>query len=105
VPFTLALPYADYTWTIVLSIIIGIIFSSAFSAIVVFAQELMPGRIGMIAGIFFGFAFGSGGIAAAALGLLADVRGIEFVFQLTSYLPLLGLLTIFLPRLDTRHRR
>lgn len=97
VPFTLALPYADYTWTIILSIIIGIIFSSAFSAIVVFAQELMPGRVGMIAGIFFGFAFGSGGIAAAALGALADVRGIDFVFQVTSYLPLLGLLTIFLP--------
>ena len=74
VPFTLALPYADYTWTIVLSVIIGIIFSSAFPAIVVFAQELMPGRVGMIAGIFFGFAFGSGGIAAAALGVLADLR-------------------------------
>ena len=96
-PFTLALPYADYNWTIVLSIIIGIIFSSAFSAIVVFAQELMPGRIGMIAGIFFGFAFGSGGIAAAALGALADIRGIGFVFAVTSYLPLLGLLTVFLP--------
>jgi FSR family fosmidomycin resistance protein-like MFS transporter len=97
VPFTLALPYADYTWTLVLSVAIGIIFSSAFSAIVVFAQELMPGRVGMIAGIFFGFAFGSGGIAAAALGALADVRGIHFVFVVTSYLPLLGLLTIFLP--------
>jgi FSR family fosmidomycin resistance protein-like MFS transporter len=96
-PFTLALPYADYTWTIVLSVVIGIIFSSAFSAIVVFAQELMPGRVGMIAGIFFGFAFGSGGIAAAALGLLADARGIGFVFVVTSYLPLLGLLTVFLP--------
>jgi len=104
-PFTLALPYADYTWTIVLSIVIGIIFSSAFSAIVVFAQELMPGRVGMIAGIFFGFAFGSGGIAAAALGLLADVRGIDFVFVVTSYLPLLGLLTILLPNMNTRHVR
>jgi MFS transporter, FSR family, fosmidomycin resistance protein len=104
-PFTLALPYADYTWSIVLSVVIGIIFSSAFSAIVVFAQELMPGRVGMIAGIFFGFAFGSGGIAAAALGLLADVRGIDFVFVVTSYLPLLGLLTIFLPNMDTRHRK
>ena len=104
-PFTLALPYADYTWTIVLSIVIGIIFSSAFSAIVVFAQELMPGRVGMIAGIFFGFAFGSGGIAAAALGLLADVRGIDFVFVITSYLPLLGLLTILLPNMNTRHVR
>src|SRR6185436_18299066 len=75
-PFTLALPYADFTWTIVLTVIIGLVFSSAFSAIVVFAQELMPGRVGMIAGIFFGFAFGAGGIAAAALGALADVRGI-----------------------------
>jgi FSR family fosmidomycin resistance protein-like MFS transporter len=64
----------------------------------------MPGRVGMIAGIFFGFAFGSGGIAAAALGLLADVRGIDFVFVVTSYLPLLGLLTVFLPKMDTRHR-
>ncbi len=103
VPFTLALPYADYAWTIVLSVVIGIIFSSAFSAIVVFAQELMPGRVGMIAGIFFGFAFGSGGIAAAALGLLADVRGIDFVFAVTSYLPLLGLLTIFLPDMKRKH--
>jgi FSR family fosmidomycin resistance protein-like MFS transporter len=101
-PFTLALPYADYTWTIVLSIVIGVIFSSAFSAIVVFAQELMPGRIGMIAGIFFGFAFGSGGIAAAALGALADVKGIGFVFVVTSYLPLLGLLTIFLPDMNRK---
>jgi FSR family fosmidomycin resistance protein-like MFS transporter len=82
---------------VVLSIVIGIVFSSCFSAIVVFAQELMPGRIGMIAGIFFGLAFGAGGIAAAALGALADVKGIDYVFQLTSYLPLLGILTVFLP--------
>ena len=96
-PFALALPYADFTWTIVLSIIIGIVFSSCFSAIVVFAQELMPGRIGMVAGIFFGLAFGAGGIGAAALGALADVKGIDFLFQVTSYLPLLGFLTVFLP--------
>src|SRR5690606_24459347 len=96
-PFTLALPYADLTWTVILTVIIGLIFSSAFSAIVVFAQELMPGRIGMIAGIFFGFAFGAGGISAAALGALADVRGIQYVFWLCSFLPLVGLLTIFLP--------
>lgn len=96
-PFALALPYADFTWTAILSIIIGIVFSSCFSAIVVFAQELMPGRIGMIAGVFFGLAFGAGGIAAAALGALADVKGIDFVFQLTSYLPLLGVLTVLLP--------
>jgi FSR family fosmidomycin resistance protein-like MFS transporter len=96
-PFALLLPYADFTWTVVLSIVIGIIFSSCFSAIVVFAQELVPGRVGMIAGIFFGFAFGIGGIAAAALGALADIKGIDFVFQVTSYLPLLGLLTVLLP--------
>jgi FSR family fosmidomycin resistance protein-like MFS transporter len=101
-PFALALPYADFTWTVVLSIVIGIVFSSCFSAIVVFAQELMPGRIGMIAGVFFGLAFGAGGIGAAALGALADVRGIDFVFQLTSYLPLLGLLTVFLPNFDRK---
>jgi MFS transporter, FSR family, fosmidomycin resistance protein len=96
-PFTLALPYADLTWTVILTVIIGLIFSSAFSAIVVFAQELMPGRVGMIAGIFFGFAFGAGGIAAAALGALADVTSIEYVFWLCSFLPLAGLLTVFLP--------
>jgi FSR family fosmidomycin resistance protein-like MFS transporter len=98
-PFTLALPYADLTWTVVLTVLIGLIFSSAFSAIVVFAQELMPGRIGMIAGIFFGFAFGAGGIAAAALGALADVTGIEYVFWVISFFPLAGLLTVFLPRM------
>ncbi|WP_354043654.1 MFS transporter [Devosia sp. UYZn731] len=96
-PFTLALPYADLTWTVILTIIIGLIFSSAFSAIVVFAQELMPGRVGLIAGIFFGFAFGAGGIAAAALGAVADFTSIEHVFWLCSFLPLAGLLTVFLP--------
>lgn len=96
-PFTLALPYASYEWTIVLTVLVGLIMSSAFSAIVVFAQELVPGRVGMIAGIFFGIAFGIGGIAAAALGLLADARGLEYVFRLCSYLPLIGLLTVFLP--------
>ena len=96
-PFTLALPYADLTWTVILTIVIGLIFSSAFSAIVVFAQELMPGRIGMIAGVFFGFAFGAGGIAAAALGAVADSTSIEYVFWLCSFLPFAGLLTIFLP--------
>jgi FSR family fosmidomycin resistance protein-like MFS transporter len=96
-PFTLALPYADLTWTVVLTIVIGLIFSSAFSAIVVFAQELMPGRVGMIAGIFFGFAFGAGGIAAAALGALADQTSVEYVYWLCSFMPLAGLLTVFLP--------
>ncbi|MDH6232385.1 FSR family fosmidomycin resistance protein-like MFS transporter [Mesorhizobium soli] len=96
-PFTLALPYADLFWTRILTVLIGLILASAFSAIVVFAQELVPGRVGMIAGIFFGFAFGMGGIAAAVLGIVADAKGIDFVYQICSYLPLLGLLTVFLP--------
>lgn len=103
-PFTLLLPYADLTWTVILTILVGLIFSSAFSAIVVFAQELMPGRVGMVAGIFFGFAFGAGGIAAAALGALADVTSIEHVFWLCSFLPLAGLLTIFLPDMKAASR-
>lgn len=98
-PFTLMLPYADLFWTKVLTVLIGLILASAFSAIVVFAQELVPGRVGMIAGIFFGFAFGIGGIAAAVLGVVADARGIEFVFKLCSFLPMLGLLTVFLPNM------
>ncbi|RWF63713.1 MFS transporter [Mesorhizobium sp.] len=98
-PFTLALPYANLEWTMVLTVLIGLILSSAFSNIVVFAQELVPGRVGMIAGIFFGFAFGMGGIAAAVLGVLADMKGIDFVYQVCSYLPLLGLLTVFLPNM------
>jgi len=96
-PFTLALPYANLFWANVLVILIGLILSSAFSAIVVFAQELVPGRVGMVAGIFFGLAFGFGGIGAALLGVIADQRGIEYVFWLCSFLPLFGLLTIFLP--------
>ena len=96
-PFTLVLPYANLEWTIVLTILIGLILSSAFSNIVVFAQELVPGRVGMIAGIFFGFAFGMGGLAAALLGILADYRGIEYVYWVCSFLPLVGLLTVLLP--------
>ena len=96
-PFTLALPYADFLWTNILAIVIGLILSSAFSAIVVFAQELVPGRVGMMAGIFFGLAFGFGGIGAAVLGVVADHQGIDYVFWICSFLPLLGLLTIFLP--------
>lgn len=99
-PFTLALPYANLFWINVLAVVIGLILSSAFSAIVVFAQELVPGRVGMIAGIFFGLAFGFGGIGAAALGVLADSRGIDYVFWVCSFLPLLGLLTIFLPNMN-----
>lgn len=97
-PFALLLPYADLTWTVILAAIVGVVFSSCFPAIVVYAQELMPGRVGMIAGIFFGFAFGAGGIGAAILGALGDSWGIEAVFQLTSYLPLLGFLALLLPR-------
>lgn len=101
IPFALMLPYADLFWTSVLVILIGFIFSSAFSAIVVFAQELVPGRVGLIAGLFFGFAFGFGGIGAAVLGVFADRQGIEFVYSICSYLPLLGLLTVLLPRLPS----
>ncbi|WP_137807699.1 MFS transporter [Pseudomonas sp. G(2018)] len=96
-PFTLALPYVDLFWTGVLSMVIGFILASAFSAIVVFAQELVPGNVGMIAGVFFGLMFGFGGIGAALLGHLADIHGIEYVYALCSYLPLLGVLTILLP--------
>ncbi|MBB3236533.1 MFS transporter [Phyllobacterium endophyticum] len=96
-PFTLMMPYANLLWTGVLTVFIGFILSSAFPAIVVFAQELVPGRVGMIAGIFFGFAFGMAGIAAAVLGFVADARGIDYVYTICSYLPFLGLLTIFLP--------
>jgi MFS transporter, FSR family, fosmidomycin resistance protein len=96
-PFTLVMPYVDLTWTVILSLIISLIMASAFPAIVVFAQELVPGRIGMIAGIFFGFAFGMGGLAAAVLGVIADQRGIDHVYWLCSFLPLLGLATVLLP--------
>jgi FSR family fosmidomycin resistance protein-like MFS transporter len=102
VPFALLLPYANLFWTGVLSIIIGLVFSSAFSAIVVFAQELVPGRVGLIAGVFFGFAFGFGGMGAAVLGIFADSHGIEFVYRICSYLPLLGIFTVFLPKIPSR---
>ncbi|MDR6816499.1 FSR family fosmidomycin resistance protein-like MFS transporter [Neorhizobium sp. 2083] len=96
-PFTLAMPYANLPVTIALSAIIGFIMASSFPAIVVMAQELVPGRVGMIAGIFFGIAFGIGGIAAAVLGVFADQYGITFVYNVCAFLPALGLLTIFLP--------
>src|SRR6185312_9825819 len=89
-------------WTSVLSIVIGLILSSAFSAILVYAQELLPGKVGMIAGLFFGFAFGMGGLGAALLGQLADAKGIEFVYQICAYLPAIGLLAVFLPGLRRR---
>ncbi len=103
-PFTLWLPHAGLAMTAVLTVFIGVIMASAFSAILVFAQELVPGKVGMIAGIFFGIAFGIAGIGSAALGELADRTSIEYVFQLCAFLPLLGLLTIFLPNLETRKR-
>jgi FSR family fosmidomycin resistance protein-like MFS transporter len=100
-PFTLMLPYADLFWTTVLSVLIGLIMSSAFSAIVVYGQELLPGRVGMVNGLFFGFAFGMGGLGAAAMGWIADLTSIDFVYRLFAFLPALGLLTVFLPKLDS----
>ncbi|WCR00615.1 MFS transporter [Paracoccus aestuarii] len=97
-PLTLALPHVGLETTAVLAVLIGLVLASAFPAIVVFAQELVPGRTGMIAGLFFGFSFGMGGIAAAALGVLADAHGIRTVFLICSVLPVLGLLTVLLPR-------
>jgi FSR family fosmidomycin resistance protein-like MFS transporter len=96
-PFTVLLPYANLFWTEMLTILIGLILASAFSAIVVFAQELVPGRVGAVSGVFFGFAFGAGGLGAALLGQLADATSIDFVFKLCSFLPAIGLLTWFLP--------
>lgn len=98
-PFTLILPYANLFWTIALTVIIGLILASAFPTIIVYAQELMPGKVGMIAGLFFGLAFGVAGIASAVLGVLADHTSIIFVFKVCAYLPLIGLLTAFLPNL------
>jgi FSR family fosmidomycin resistance protein-like MFS transporter len=98
-PFTLALPYMDLMWTSILSVIIGFTLASAFPAIIVFAQEVMPNKVGMVSGLFFGFAFGMGGIGAAVLGQFADLYGIGFVYRLCAFLPLLGLLAIFLPNM------
>ncbi|ENV79748.1 MAG TPA: MFS transporter [Acinetobacter ursingii] len=97
-PFALMMPYADLFWTTILSVIAGLVLSSAFAAMVVYAQEAVPGRVGMISGLMFGLMFGVSGIAAAGLGHLADLNGIEWVFKLCSYLPLLGLATFFLPK-------
>jgi MFS transporter, FSR family, fosmidomycin resistance protein len=99
-PFTLMLPYVGLMWVGILTFIIGLILSSAFSAIVVFAQELMPGNVGAVSGLFFGFAFGIGGIGAAVLGGLADTHGIEFVYRICAYLPLLGIVAAFLPNIE-----
>jgi MFS transporter, FSR family, fosmidomycin resistance protein len=99
-PLTLLLPYVDLGWTIVLSILIGIILSSAFPAILVYAQELVPGKVGLISGLFFGLAFGIAGIGSAVFGQLADRTSIEYVYWVCSFLPLIGLLTGFLPNLE-----
>jgi FSR family fosmidomycin resistance protein-like MFS transporter len=104
-PFTLLLPHAGLAATAGLSVIIGLILASAFSAILVFAQEIMPGRVGAVSGLFFGFAFGLGGIGAAVLGALADHKGIEFVYRLCAYLPLLGAAAVLLPNIEHRSVR
>ena len=101
-PLTLALPHLDLFWTTAVIFLIGLILASAFPAIVVFAQEMLPGRVGAVAGLFFGLAFGIGGIAAAVLGKLADAYGIEFVYWLCGFLPLLGTLAVFLPDFERR---
>lgn len=101
-PFTLMLPYADLFWTGILSVIIGLVMASAFPAIVVYAQELLPGRVGMISGLFFGFSFGMGGIGAAVLGALADATSITYVYKVCAFLPTIGLLAVFLPSFKTK---
>jgi FSR family fosmidomycin resistance protein-like MFS transporter len=98
-PFTLLLPYVNLFWTSILTVIIGFILSSAFSAILVYAQELLPGKVGMVSGLFFGFAFGMGGIGSAVLGILADHTSIYYVFKVCAFLPLIGLITGFLPNI------
>jgi len=104
-PFTLALPYANLFWTGVLTVPIGLILASAFPAIVVYGQELMPLKVGTVAGLFFGLAFGLGGTGAALIGQLADATSIQFVFKACSFLPLLGLLAALLPHIETRSGR
>jgi FSR family fosmidomycin resistance protein-like MFS transporter len=101
-PLTLLLPHASLFWTGPLSVAIGLLLASAFPAIVVFAQELMPGRVGMISGLFFGFSFGMGGLGAAVLGRVADAQGIDTVYAICAYLPAIGLLAGFLPNLPRR---
>jgi len=103
-PFTMALPYANLFWTEILTVIIGLVLASAFSAILVYAQDLLPGRVGMVSGLFFGLAFGMGGVGAALLGKLADAKGIEYVYRVCAFLPAIGLLTAFLPTVDVRRR-
>jgi FSR family fosmidomycin resistance protein-like MFS transporter len=104
-PFSLLLPHVGLVGTVILTVFIGVILASAFSAILVYAQELVPGKVGMIAGLFFGFAFGIAGIGSAALGHLADRTSIEFVFSLCAFLPLIGLLTVLLPDIEPHHQK
>ena len=104
-PFTLLLPHANLRWTEILTVVIGVVLASAFSAIVVFAQELVPGRVGAISGIFFGLAFGAAGLGAALLGRLADATSIDFVFRICAFLPAIGLLTAFLPNIEPKRIR
>jgi MFS transporter, FSR family, fosmidomycin resistance protein len=104
-PFTLLLPYANLRWTEILTVVIGLVLASAFSAIVVFAQELVPGRVGAISGMFFGFAFGAGGVGAAMLGHLADATSIDVVYKVCSFLPAIGLLTWFLPNIEPHSKK
>ena len=101
-PFTLVLPHVGLGWTVALSVVIGFILASAMPAIIVYAQELMPHRFGMISGLFFGFAFGAGGLGAALLGIVADHKGIDFVYQACAFLPAIGLLAVFLPTMSRR---
>jgi MFS transporter, FSR family, fosmidomycin resistance protein len=101
-PFALMMPYADLFWTGVLSVVIGTIISSAFPAIIVYAQELLPKRLGMISGLFYGFAFGMGGLGAAVLGYVAEQKGIEYIYHICAYLPLIGIIAWFLPNLKKK---
>jgi len=104
-PFTLILPYANLFWTRALSVIIGLVLASAFAAILVYAQDLVPGKVGTISGLFFGLAFGMGGIGAAVLGELADLTSIDFVYRVCAFLPAIGLLTVFLPDISPAEAR
>jgi FSR family fosmidomycin resistance protein-like MFS transporter len=104
-PFTLVLPYANLFWTGVLSVIIGLVLASAFAAILVYAQDLVPGKIGTISGLFYGLAFGMGGIGAAVLGTLADLTSIDFVYRICAFLPAIGLLAVCLPAISPAEAR
>ena len=104
-PFTLLLPYVNLFWTGVLTVVIGVVLASAFSAILVYAQELIPGKVGMVAGLFFGLAFGMGGIGAAVLGQLADATSIAYVYKVCSFLPLIGVLTVLLPDVEGKRAK